>query len=74
MNISAISNSTYLNNVNNNKHAQKVDSVSSATKTQSKQKADTISNPIKSQSTYKTDAISSATKTNGGDHFFEATV
>lgn len=57
MNISTIFNSSYINNVNNNKQSQKIDTVSSATKTQSIQKPD---------------AISSATKTNGGDHYFEA--
>jgi hypothetical protein len=56
MNISAMFNSPYINNINN-KQSQKVDTVSSATKNQSIQKPDTIS---------------SATKTNGGDHYFEA--
>jgi hypothetical protein len=57
MNISTIFNSSYLTNMNNNKQLQKVDTISSATKTQNMQKPD---------------AISSATKTNGGDHYFEA--
>ena len=59
MNISTIFNSSYLNKVNDNKQLQKFDTVPSTTKT---------------QSTPKTDAISSATKTTGGDHYFEAKV
>lgn len=58
MNISAIFNSTYTNSITN-RQLQKVDTVSSATKTQSTQKPDTIS---------------SATKNAGGDHYFEARV
>jgi hypothetical protein len=57
MNISGIFNSTYSNTINNIKQAQNVDTVSSATKTQSFQKPD---------------AVSSATVKNGGDHFFDA--
>ena len=56
--ISGILNSTYSNNVTSTKQSQNVDTISSATKTQSIQP----------------DAISSATKTNGGDHYFEARV
>jgi uncharacterized protein (DUF4213/DUF364 family) len=57
MNISTISNSLNLTNVNNNKQVQKVDTASSATKTQIMPKPD---------------AMSSATITNGEDHHFEA--
>jgi hypothetical protein len=56
MKISGIISSTYLNNIKNTKQLQDVDTVSSTTKTQKIQKPD---------------AISSATKTNGGDHYFE---
>ncbi|MDR3593632.1 hypothetical protein [Clostridium sp.] len=72
MNISGIMNSTYLNNTSKIKQSQGVDTVSSATKTQSIKKLDTIANQTKIQSTKKPDAISSATKKNGGDHYFEA--
>jgi hypothetical protein len=34
--------------------------------------ADTVASDTKTQSIQKTYAISSATKTNGGDHYFEA--
>jgi len=43
MNISTISNSLNLTNVNNNKQVQKVDTASSATITQIMQKTDTMS-------------------------------
>lgn len=56
MNISSIFSSKYLTNVTN-KQIYKADTVSSATKTQTMQKPD---------------ALSSATKSKGGDHFFEA--
>lgn len=72
MNISGILNSAYLNTINYNRQSQKVDTVSSATKTQNAQSLDTISTQSKVQSIQKPDTISSATKSNGGDHYFEA--
>ncbi|OOM78915.1 hypothetical protein [Clostridium sp. BL-8] len=57
MNISGIFSSAYANNTVSMKKLQAVDTVAGATKTASAQKPD---------------AISSATKTNGGDHYFEA--
>jgi len=57
MNISSITNSSFINNVTNNKQSQKVDSMSSATKTTGLQKVD---------------SMTSATTKSGGDHSFEA--
>jgi len=63
MNISSITNSpAYINNITNNKQIQKVDSMSSATKTQGSAK---IQSP-------QPDAMTSATTKSGGDHSFEA--
>ena len=57
MNISTISNLSYFKNVTNDKQLQKSYALPSTTRTQNNQKPD---------------AISSATKTTGGDHYFEA--
>lgn len=63
MNISSMTNSpSYINNITNNKQSQKVDSMSSATKTQGATKIQSA----------QPDTMTSATTKNGGDHSFEA--
>ncbi|GFP76168.1 hypothetical protein [Clostridium fungisolvens] len=57
MNISKLFQAASLNNIYSSRQTQIVDTVSSATKTPKIQKPD---------------AISSATKSKGGDHYFEA--